>query len=100
MATETDKAIISRIKSQITYHQRRLSILKEKQAVMGMSADPSVGIEIEDTEETIKKLQCQLAQLELKGFPTSLVDEQSSPKRVDTDHWAFQGTQMSEENTL
>jgi hypothetical protein len=38
-------------------HRRRLEILQEQKAMKGKSADPSLDIEIEDLEKTIKKLE-------------------------------------------
>lgn len=48
------------IRRLIVNHQRRLQILKEQQALMGLSVDPRIPLEIEDIEATIDKLQIKL----------------------------------------
>jgi AAA+ ATPase superfamily predicted ATPase len=56
------------LKRQIAIHTRRLQILKERQAVLGISADPSLLIEIEDIEATLTELQANLGE---KAISTS-----------------------------
>lgn len=51
------------LKKLIQQHQRRLQILKEQQAMYGLSVDPRIPIEIEDIETEIEKLQAELATL-------------------------------------
>ncbi len=41
----------------INNHKRRLQKLKEKKAILGLSADPSIEIGIEEIESEIKKLE-------------------------------------------
>lgn len=60
------------IKRLINNHNRRLQILKEKKALAGWSADPSIPIEIEDIEAEIKDLQIELAVIESRGSSHSL----------------------------
>src|SRR5688572_10639052 len=82
MSTEIDEA--TSIKKQITLKRRRLNLLREHQALKGISAGPEIIIEIEDTEKEIKKLRRQLAQLgELKGFLEITLDEQYSPEKIE-----------------
>jgi hypothetical protein len=40
--------------------ERRLQVLKEKKAQLGISADPSIDLEIEDIEKTVDELKQQL----------------------------------------
>lgn len=47
----------------ISTHQRRLQLLKVRQAQQGISTDPSVIIEIEDIEAKIRDLQVELSEL-------------------------------------
>lgn len=51
------------IKKQIENHNRRLQELKTRQAYYGISADPSIPMEIEDIETKIKELQAELEEL-------------------------------------
>jgi len=48
------------IKQLITNHSRRLQILKEQQALAGLSVEPKILLEIEDIEATIANLQTEL----------------------------------------
>lgn len=53
----------------IAEHERRLQKRKEQKARFGISADPSIDIEIEDIEAAIAQLQTELAELETRqGF--------------------------------
>ncbi len=45
-------------------HHRRLEKLYNKRALQGLSADPSILIEIEDIEAEIEQLQAELEQVE------------------------------------
>lgn len=56
------------LKKQIINHQRRLSKLKEKQALKGINADVDLPIEIEDIETEIEQLQA-----ELKTLPETII---------------------------
>ena len=61
------------IKRLLVNHSRRLQILKEQQALHGISADPKIPIEIKDIEAEIEKLQAELGTLRDGGF-----DEEAS----------------------
>jgi hypothetical protein len=52
------------IENLITNHSRRLQKLKEKQALVGLSVDPHILLEIEDIEAEISRLQLELDDLE------------------------------------
>jgi len=52
------------IQKLILEHNRRLQLLKEKKARLGISADVSLDVEIEDIENEIKKLKTALKDLE------------------------------------
>jgi len=51
------------VQQQLNKHSQRLQLLKQKKATLGLSADPSLEIEIGEIETTIKALQAQLEQL-------------------------------------
>jgi hypothetical protein len=69
------------LKERIEIHKRRLHKLKLKQATYGIPADPSILIEIEDTEAKLKQLQAELAQFE----GTSTIGDQTiSPSPSST----------------
>lgn len=51
------------LKTLIKKNTRRLQLLKEKKATLGLNAHPSLQIEIEDTEEEIQRLLTQLSEL-------------------------------------
>jgi hypothetical protein len=53
MSSQDDK------RKLITNYSRRLQLLKERQAIQGISADPAIAIEIEDIEEQIERLQAE-----------------------------------------
>lgn len=55
---------IENLEKLITQHKRRLQKLKEKEAALGLSVDPSIPIEIEDVEKSIVSLKIELANLE------------------------------------
>lgn len=61
------------IKKLIAKHSRRLQLLKEKQAILGINADPGILIEIEDIEAELEKLQAQLKPMEGTSFPTKTI---------------------------
>jgi len=52
------------LKKLIANHRRRLQKLKERQALEGLSVDPTVLIEIEDIEARLLELQRDLSRLE------------------------------------
>ncbi|MEW5956387.1 MAG: CHAT domain-containing protein [Chloroflexota bacterium] len=52
------------LKSLIEKKQRRLQVLKEQQALAGISVDPKIVLEIEDIEAEIEQLRLQLAETE------------------------------------
>lgn len=61
------------LKKLITNHRRRLQKLKERQALEGLSVDPTVLIEIEDIEARLLELQRDLTSLERdhhRDFPS------------------------------
>ena len=66
------------IKKLIITNQRRLQLLKEKQAIKGVDVEPAVIIEIEDIEAEIEKLQTELTAIESRAA--------SSP--LDTKNWS------------
>ena len=47
---------IENLQRLIANHQRRLQILKEQEALQGLSVDPKIPLEIEDIEEKIGHL--------------------------------------------
>lgn len=51
------------LQKQISAHNRRLQLLKERQAQQGISTDPSIITEIEDIETKIEELLVQLREL-------------------------------------
>lgn len=51
------------LKKELELWQRRLQKRKEQKATQGISADPSIDIEIEDIEAKVEKLQAELAEL-------------------------------------
>ena len=61
---------IENLQRLIANHQRRLQVLKEQEALQGLSVDPKIPLEIEDIEEKIGRLQLELEELkvqEVKG---------------------------------
>ena len=48
------------LKRLITNHNRRLQILQERKALLGVTADPSLLLEIEDIEAELDRLQSEL----------------------------------------
>jgi DNA-directed RNA polymerase sigma subunit (sigma70/sigma32) len=58
------------IQKLILEHNRRLQLLKEKKARLGISADVSLDVEIEDIENEIKKLETALKDLERVAKPS------------------------------
>lgn len=57
---KSDDAANEDIKRLIDYHQRRLQLLKEQEAVYGFSVDPSIKMEIEDIQKQIVELKIRL----------------------------------------
>ena len=49
-----------KIKELLDIHIRRLLELKKQQAAYGLSADPSIALEIENIEAEIRKLRAEL----------------------------------------
>ena len=43
--------------------ERRLQLLRERKATLGLYADPSLNIEIEDIEEELKQLRAEEAEV-------------------------------------
>jgi hypothetical protein len=60
----------SDFENEITMWSRRLQLLREKKAQLGISADPSIDLEIEDIENKIDNLDKQLTKLNLSGIET------------------------------
>ncbi len=50
------------LQSEINAWERRLQILKEKRAKLGISAEPSIDLEIEEIEVKLQELQAKLQQ--------------------------------------
>ena len=50
-----------------TNHQRRLQVLKEQEALQGLSVEPKIPLEIEDIEEKIGRLQLNRLNRELRA---------------------------------
>ncbi len=63
------------LKREIAKLERRLQGLREKKAVTGISADPSLDIEIEEIEQRLDELRTELNHLESKDAPASPEDE-------------------------
>ncbi|MFC1975002.1 NB-ARC domain-containing protein [Chloroflexota bacterium] len=63
------------IKKLIRVNYKRLQKLKEKQALYGISVDPSVEIEIEEIEVEIENLQTELKEIETQIEPLSPVEQ-------------------------
>ncbi len=61
---------IENIRRQISIQQRRLQILKEQRAKLGIYTPPNIIIDIEDTEAALGELQETLAELEKTGGKT------------------------------
>lgn len=57
------------LQKELTLWQRRLQKRKEQKATQGISADPSIDIEIEDIEARVAKLQAELAELKQNVQP-------------------------------
>ena len=83
------------LQKQIATHQRRLNILKEKQARLGYSSPPEVITEIEDIEAQVAKLKAELealggvAETDLTQLP---LREQQYQIAL---HWAEDGRQAN-----
>ncbi len=57
------------IRQQIAIHDRRLQILKQQQAAMGISVEPKIVTEIEDIEAELKVLKAELEAISKKPQP-------------------------------
>lgn len=62
---------IDEIQRQIHNHNRRLQVLKEQQAIQGISVDPKIPLEIEDIETIIAVLKIELQDLK-RGHETTI----------------------------
>lgn len=72
----------------IADHERRLQKRREQKAKLGISADPSIDIEIEDIETTIAKLQAERAELETSQASTpqpEITTPQPAPSPAEPD---------------
>ena len=54
---------IAALEKQISLKKRRLRTLQNQAAVYGISADPSISIQIEDLEQEIRQLREELRDL-------------------------------------
>jgi DNA polymerase III delta prime subunit len=75
MSQQADKEKIIRRK------ERRLERLREKEASLGLAADPSISIEIEEIEAELEKLQTELVTLSNRSHRTR-VNAQSEKART------------------
>lgn len=82
---------INDIKSLIAIHRRRLQILKEQKAKLGINTDASQIMEIEDIEAEIEKLKVQLDSLEGRNGLIEITIEQDkySPDLLAAAHRSF-----------
>jgi hypothetical protein len=55
---------VAALRALLTVHHRRLYTLHEKQAYLGISADPAITMEIDDIQRTIADLEQQLTALD------------------------------------
>lgn len=60
------------IQKLLAIHHRRLQKLREQQALYGISVEPRVLIEIEDTETEVERLQAELAALPETDEPQAI----------------------------
>jgi hypothetical protein len=67
------QALKNLVEKEIIQWRRRLQLLKEKEALLGISADPSIKIEIEDIEAKLEELRVELSRLDqIKGIHNKL----------------------------
>jgi hypothetical protein len=66
----------------ITNHSRRLQILKEQQALLGISADPKIVLEIEDIEAEIARLQAELTVVKASEPADNQMDTVALPRSM------------------
>ncbi len=90
------------IKKLLKYHERRLQKLKEKSAKYGISADPSIGLEIDDIKEKIEDLQAELSihNSANYGVPSDskiLIEIKNIEKKIETLQKKSQGVENVEE---
>jgi uncharacterized protein YjbI with pentapeptide repeats len=92
--TESQK---DNLKKQISAWNRRLQLLKEQKARLGIYADPHIDIEIEEIEAKLEELQAELsAQEQVKDLPTSV--GYLSPREEQYQivlHWAESSRKVS-----
>lgn len=69
------------LKRQIATHQRRLQILKERQALLGINADPSLLIEIDDIEATLEEIQSKLGEKAISTSDSISISESTTVSR-------------------
>ncbi len=74
---------LDKIKKLITNHERRLQILREQEALHGISVDPKIPLEIEDIEAKITELKTELQSLVEKQNSTPEDDREDSPNKAN-----------------
>lgn len=79
---------VDEINRLIRNHRRRLQILKEQEALQGISVDPKILLEIEDIETKILELQSQLDEL-VKEDETNIPANSSSDIHSSTQDGVF-----------
>ncbi len=67
------------IRQQIAAHNRRLQILKQQQATMGISVEPKIVTEIEDIEAKLKVLKAELKRIS-RGSQPPLPGSTTNPR--------------------
>lgn len=84
-----DLSRIEHIKNLLITHQRRLQILRERQAIIGMSVPPEIVIEIEDLEAEMAKLQYELTQLKAPLiYIHNFGDKEDPPSEATVIDWS------------
>lgn len=66
---------LTHLKTLLTYNQRRLQLLLEKEARLGLDTSPEVMLEIEDIRNEIEKLEAQIQIAELKKLQRDPADQ-------------------------
>ncbi|MBE7556062.1 MAG: tetratricopeptide repeat protein [Anaerolineales bacterium] len=80
------------IRKLITNHNRRLQILKEQQALQGISTDPEILLEIEDIGAKIAQLQSQLETTpSIKRFSIDRPENDEELPLDRTESWILEG---------
>ncbi|GAB4124871.1 MAG: hypothetical protein Fur005_32830 [Roseiflexaceae bacterium] len=64
LLSPSEEEEVSSIKDIISQYRRRLRALQRQEAIKGISADPSIGLEIEDISAKIEQLTRELENLE------------------------------------